>query len=79
MLNGLEAASQKFTVIFTVKVRSISIGAGLQAIQSEVTYRDLSTAIDSTNHRGHRRRRIGVGQGNDREGLAPNAISYCPD
>jgi hypothetical protein len=54
--NAPEAARQKFTVIFTVKVRSTSIGAGLQAIRSEVTFRDLSTSIDSRDHRGHHRR-----------------------
>jgi len=78
ILKELAAAPQIFTVIFTVKVRSTSIGAGLRAIRSEVTFRDLSTSIDSRNHRGHRRRRIGVGQGNDEEGLASNSLSYCP-
>ena len=76
--NAPEADPQKFTVIFTVKVRSTSIGAGLRAIRPEATFRDLSTSIDSRNHRGHRRRRIGVGQGNDEEGLASNSLSYCP-
>jgi hypothetical protein len=74
-----EAVPQKFTVIFTVRVRSTSIGAGLRAIRPEATFRDLSTSIDSSNHRGHRRRRIGVDQGNDQEGLASNALSYCPN
>ena len=73
------AAPQKFTVIFTVKVRSTSIGAGLRATGPEATFRDLSTSIDSRDHRGHRRRRIGVDQGNDQEGPASNALSYCPD
>jgi hypothetical protein len=50
--------------IFTVNLSRTSIGAGLQAIRSEVTFRDLSTSIDSSNHRAQRRRRIGVGQGN---------------
>jgi hypothetical protein len=77
--NAPQADPQKFTVIFTVKVRSTSIGAGLQAIRSEVTFRDLSTTIDSRNHRGHRRRRIGVDHGNDQEGLASNALGYCSD
>jgi hypothetical protein len=76
--NAPEADPQKFTVIFTVKVRSTSIGAGLRAIRPEATFRDLSTSIDSSNHLGHRRRRIGVGQGNDEEGLASNSLSYCP-
>ena len=77
--NTPEADTQNFTVIFTVKLGSASIGAGLQAIRQEATFRDLSTSIDSSNHRGHRRRRIGVGQGNDQEGLASNALTYCPD
>jgi len=76
--NAPEEDPQKFTVIFTVKVRSTSIGAGLRAIRPEVTFRDLSTSIDSRDHRGHRRRGIDGGQGNDQEGLASNALSYCP-
>ena len=54
--NAPEAAPPKFTVIFTVKVRSTSIGAGLQAIRSEVTFRDLSTSIDSNDDSRGRRR-----------------------
>jgi hypothetical protein len=54
--NEPEAAPPKFTVIFTVKVRSTSIGAGLQAIRSEVTFRDLSTSIDSDDDSRDRRR-----------------------
>jgi len=77
--NAPEADPQKFTVIFTVKVRSASIDAGLRAIRPEATYRDLSTSIDSSNRRGQRRRRIGVSQGNDQEGLSSNALSYRPD
>ena len=42
-----DAALQKFTVIFTVKVRSTSIGAGLRAILRRLTFRDLSRTIDS--------------------------------
>ena len=76
---ALNAASQIFTVIFTVNLSGTSIGAGLRAIRPEATFRDLSTSIDSSNHRGHHRRRIGVGQGNDQEGLASNALSYCPE
>jgi hypothetical protein len=41
------AASQTFTVIFTVKVLCTSIGAGLRAIRPKVTFRDLSTSIGS--------------------------------
>jgi hypothetical protein len=42
----LAAASQTFTVIFTVKVLSTSIGAGFRAIRPQVTFRDLSRTID---------------------------------
>jgi hypothetical protein len=45
--NAPEADPQKFTVVFTVKVRSTSIGAGFQAIGPKVTFRDLSRSIDS--------------------------------
>jgi hypothetical protein len=51
----LAAASQTFTVIPTVNLSGTSIGAGLRAIRSEATFRDLSTSIDSSNHRGHHR------------------------
>jgi len=43
----LAAASQIFTVIFTVKVLSTSIGAGFRPIRPKLTFRDLSTSIDS--------------------------------
>jgi hypothetical protein len=51
MCNAHEADPQKFTVILTVNLRSTSIGAGLRAIRPEATFRDLSTPIDSSNHR----------------------------
>jgi hypothetical protein len=47
---------QIFTVIFTVKVPSTSIGAGLRAIRPKVTFRDLSTSIDSYAECQHHRR-----------------------
>jgi len=50
--NHTDAAPQKFTVVFTVKVRSTSIGAGLRATRPEATFRDLSTSIDSYDDRG---------------------------
>jgi len=51
-----DAAPQKFTVIFTVKVLGTSIGAGFRAIRPKATFRDLSTSIESHNHfRSHRR------------------------
>jgi hypothetical protein len=52
----LDAAPQIFTVIFTVKAQSTSIGAGFRAIRPEATFRDLSTSIDSRDHRRHHRR-----------------------
>ncbi len=42
---ALAAAPQTFTVIFTVKVRSISIGAGFWAIRLKMTFLDLSRSI----------------------------------
>jgi hypothetical protein len=42
---ALAAASKIFTVTFTVNVSGTSIGAGLRAIRSEVTFRDLSRSI----------------------------------
>ena len=39
---GLDSASQSHTVIFTVKLRGTSIGAGLQAVCPNPTFRDLS-------------------------------------
>lgn len=50
------AASQIFTVIFTVKVPGTSIGAGLRAIRPKVTFRDLSRSIDSNDDRRFDRR-----------------------
>ena len=47
----LDTASRIFTVIFTVKVPGTSIGAGLRAIRPKVTFRDLSTSIDSDDDR----------------------------
>jgi hypothetical protein len=37
---------------FAVKVLSTSIGAGFPPNRPKVTFRDLSTSIDSSNHRG---------------------------
>jgi hypothetical protein len=53
---ALAAAPQTFTVIFTVNLSGTSIGAGLQAIRPKLTFRDLSTSIDSRDHRRHHRR-----------------------
>ena len=53
---ALTAALQTFTVIFTVKVRSTSIGAGLRAVRPKLTFRDLSTSIDSNDDSRDRRR-----------------------
>jgi len=57
--NAPEPAPQKFAVILTVKVRSTSIGAGFRAVRPKLTFRDLSTSIDSRELRGHHRRASG--------------------
>jgi len=44
---ALAAASQNFTVVFTVNLSGTSIGAGFRAIWPEATFRDLSRTIDS--------------------------------
>jgi len=54
--NAPEAAPPKFTVIFTVNLSGTSIGAGLRVIRPNLTFRDLSTSIDSHDDRGHHRR-----------------------
>jgi hypothetical protein len=60
---ALVAASQTFTVIFTVKVRATSIGADLRAVLRKLTFRDLSTSIDSNDDRQrHRRTLVSVGE-----------------
>ena len=50
------AAAQMFTVIFTVNLSGTSIGAGFRAIPPKLTFRDLSTSIDSQDHRRQHRR-----------------------
>jgi hypothetical protein len=50
---ALAAAPQTFTVIFTVNLSGTSIGAGLRAIRPNLTFRYLSTSIDSNDRRGH--------------------------
>ena len=44
---AIAAAPQTFTVIFTVSLSSTSIGAGFRAVRPKLTFRDLSTSIDS--------------------------------
>jgi hypothetical protein len=75
---ALAATSQICAVIVTSSLSGTGIGAGFRAIRPETTFRDLSTSIDSSNHRAQRRRRIGVGQGNAQEGLASSALNFCP-
>jgi hypothetical protein len=41
------ATPQTFTVIFTVNLSGTSIGAGFRAVRPKLTFRDLSTSIDS--------------------------------
>jgi hypothetical protein len=43
----LFTATRILTVTFTVNLPSTSIGAGLQAVRQKLTFRDLSTSIDS--------------------------------
>jgi hypothetical protein len=43
---ALAAASQTFTVIFTVNLSGTSMGAGFRAVLRKLTCRDLSTSID---------------------------------
>jgi hypothetical protein len=43
----LSAASQTFTVTFTVNLSGTSIGAGFRAIRPKVTFRDLSRSNDA--------------------------------
>jgi hypothetical protein len=45
--NALAAATQTFTVTFTVNLSGTSIGAGLRAIRQNVAFRVLSRSIDS--------------------------------
>jgi hypothetical protein len=45
--NALAAATQTFTVTFTVNLSGTSIGAGLRAIRQNVALRGLSRSIDS--------------------------------
>lgn len=53
---ALATVPQPFTVSFTDRVRSTSIGASLHATRAKVTFRDLSMSIDSQNHRRQHRR-----------------------
>jgi hypothetical protein len=55
---ALSAASQFFTVTFTVNLPGTSIGAGLRAIRQDLTFRDLSTSIDSHDDRQRHRRAL---------------------
>jgi len=43
----LDVAPQTFTVILTVNLSGTSIGAGFRAVRPKLTFRDLSTSIDS--------------------------------
>jgi hypothetical protein len=59
---ALAAASQTFTVIFTVNLSGTSIGAGFRAVRPKLTFRDLSTSIDSDDGcQRHRRASVLVG------------------
>lgn len=43
----LDVAPQTFAVILTVNLSGTSIGAGFRAVRPKLTFRDLSTSIDS--------------------------------
>ncbi len=51
----IAAATQTFTVIFTVNLSGTSNGAGFRPVRPRRTFPDLSTSIDSREHRGHHR------------------------
>jgi len=55
MLNGLAAASQNFTVIFTVNPSGTRIGAAFRPVRPKLTPRDLSTSIRTQDDCRHRR------------------------
>jgi hypothetical protein len=58
----LAAASQTFAVIFTVNLSGTSIGAGFRAARRTLTFRGLSTSIDSDDGcQRHRRASVLVG------------------
>jgi hypothetical protein len=50
---ALAAAPQTLSVIFTVNLSGISIGAGFRAVLRRLTFRDLSRTIDSWVAREH--------------------------
>jgi hypothetical protein len=53
---ALAAARQTFTVSFTVNPSGTSIGAGFRTVRRKMTFRNLSTSIDSHDDRGQHRR-----------------------
>jgi hypothetical protein len=59
---ALAAAMRTFTVTFTVNLSGISIGAGFRPVRRKLTFRDLSTSIDSDDGcLRHRRASVLVG------------------
>ena len=63
MCKEQDAASQIFTVTFTVNLSGTSIGAGLRAVRLKLTLRDLSTSIDSRDDcQRHRHACMSVGE-----------------
>jgi hypothetical protein len=54
IFNAPEAAPQKFSVIFPVKVRSSSIGEGFRAVRPKLSFRDLSTRANIADNIGAR-------------------------
>jgi hypothetical protein len=75
---ALAAASKIFTVIFTVNLCSTRIGAGFRPVRPNLTFRDLSTSIDSDDGcQFHRRACMPVGKA-AQKGTASNTLSRCP-
>jgi hypothetical protein len=75
---GLNTALQTFTVIFTVNLSGISIGAGFRAVPRKLTFRDLSRSID-TDDGFQRHRRVSVLVGDSpHKGPASITLIHCP-
>ena len=74
----LATASQSFAVILTVKVLITSIGTGFRAVLRKLTFRDLSTSIDSDDRcQRHRRASVLVGYAPPQE-PASITLNHCP-
>jgi hypothetical protein len=74
---ALAAASQTFTVTFTVNLPGNSIGAGFRAVRRKLTFRDLSTSIDSHDDCRHHRGAVRAGPRSTEETRASYVLGYC--